>query len=79
MYVWYMQIISSSSAMIVLRPMIVLLAGLVCAANGLPQRSRYYQTQLIEQKGMTFDHNFAINSPFLLPSFFRREEKRRKE
>ena len=33
----------------------------------------------IAQKGMTFDHVFAIHSPFLLPSFFWREEKRGKE
>ena len=33
----------------------------------------------IEQKDMTFDHSFAIYSPFLLPSFFSREDKRRKE
>ena len=32
--------------------------------------------KLIEQKGMTFDHDFDIHSPFLLPSFFMREEKR---
>ena len=33
----------------------------------------------IEQKGMTFEQIFAIHSPFLLPSFFRMEEKRGKE
>ena len=33
----------------------------------------------VEQKGMTFDHDFSIHSPFILPSFFKREDKRGKE
>ena len=30
---------------------------------------------MIEQKGMTFDHDFANPSPFLLPSFLGRKRK----
>ena len=33
---------------------------------------------LIEQKGLTFDHDFCKHSPFLLPYFFKIEEKRGK-
>ena len=33
---------------------------------------------IIEQKGMTFNHDFAIHSPFLLPSFLRRKRKGKK-
>ena len=35
-----------------------------------------HATGAIEQKGMTFDHNFCYSFSFLLPSFFMREEKR---
>ena len=35
--------------------------------------------KMIEQKGMTFDHDLAILSSFLNTSFFMRKEKMGKE
>ena len=37
------------------------------------------QNTKIQQKGMTFDNIFFCISPFLLPPFFMREEKKEKE